>query len=194
MSQPIHPSADDLAREEALAYVAQQDKAKGENFREFWAAMAPHGTRARDVFGRDVELPESMPLEFDATANALKDSKDPEDTKRLVGILFGHDALDHWTSQRCTVDQFGVLLMWGSANAAKPDSMSLTEALTAYLEQKRRATERATQSAEQPAEDTPADVQEAEGKARASAKRTPSGAASSSTGRSSKRTSRASTA
>lgn len=184
------PAQDALDREAALAYVAEQDKAKGEDFASFWAAQAPHGTRLRGVFGVDVELPSSLPIEFDAMARQVQETKDPDVTKRLVGMLFGQEALATWSANGCTADQFGVLLMWGSANAAKPHCMSLQQALDVYMEQKARH-EAAELAA---AEGTPETAAAASGKARKTPARKPSGARSSTTGQSSRRTSRASTA
>jgi hypothetical protein len=168
--EPVTPAVDDAAaREEALAHVDKLAEGETEDFDAFWAGVDRKPTSLKNVFGQDITLPPSLPLKFEVEARKAQSSKDENDTKRLVGILFGADVLDGWTDRGMDLEQFSVLLMWGTANTRLPGSMSLPEARDIYL----------TRAA-------------SPGKA-AGDTETPSGAASASTGPRSKRTSPAST-
>lgn len=161
---------DAAAREEALAHADSLAGRESEDFDAFWATADRKPATLRNVFGVDVTLPPSLPLKFEVEARKAQDSKDENDTKRLVGILFGDNALDTWTEVGMDLEQFSVLLMWGTANTREPRSMTLHEARDIFQS---RAS--------------------GQGKER-TAPATTSGGASRSTGRASKRTSAASTA
>jgi hypothetical protein len=163
-------AADAAAREEALAHAAKLVDGETEDFDAFWASVERKPATLKNVFGQDITLPPSLPLKFEVEARKAQTSKDENDTKRLVGILFGADVLDGWTERGMDLEQFSVLLMWGTANTRSPGSMSLTEARDIF--QARSASL---------------------GKAEETAPATTSGGASRSTGPQSKRTSRAST-
>lgn len=164
-------SAEDVAREEALAEAARREAGQTEDFDAFWSAQDRKPTSLKNVFGVDVTLPPALPLRFEVEARKVAVSKDPDDTKRMVGILFGSDALDHWIARGMDLEQFAVLLMWGTANTRQPDSMTLGQARDVYL------TRMAAQGKADPG----------------TAPGTTSGSASSATGPRSKRTSAAST-
>jgi hypothetical protein len=161
---------DEEARQEALAEAERIEAAQEEDFDAFWSGVGRKATSLRNVFGVDVTLPAALPLRFEVEARAVADSQDPDNTKRMVGILFGEDALDRWTAAGMDIEQFAVLLLWGTSNTRLPDSMSLAEARAAYLERLSDP-----------------------GKAPSPEVALASGSASSATGPPSKRTSRAST-
>lgn len=119
---------EDAAREEALQYVEANAPAETEDFDAFWSAQDRKPTTLRNVFGVDVTLPPSLPLRFEVEARKVQDSKGEDDTKRMVAILFGDDAMDTWTERGMDIEQFAVLLMWGTSNTRTPGSMTLTEA------------------------------------------------------------------
>jgi hypothetical protein len=126
-------AADAAAREAALAHAESLQAGESEDFDAFWAGVDRKPTTLRNVFGADLTLPPSLPLKFEVEARKAQESKDEGDTKRLVGILFGGDVLDVWTDRGMDLEQFSVLLMWGTANTRSPGSMSLTEARDIYL-------------------------------------------------------------
>lgn len=105
-----------------------------EDFDAFWREQDRKGVRLSNVFGVDIELPAELPLRFEIEAKRLAASEDFDDIRHLVGVLFGDDALDQWTAAGMDVEQFGVLLMWGSANAAG-QRMTLAEARVEYHKQ-----------------------------------------------------------
>lgn len=72
------------------------------------------GGRRVKVFGRVVALPTSLPLGLQLS---LDDISNVDDVRRIVGILYGEDALDHWVE--CDVDMadFQTLMAWGMASA-----------------------------------------------------------------------------
>jgi hypothetical protein len=159
---------DDAAREEALAEAERREASQTEDFDAFWSAQERKATSLRNVFGVDVTLPAALPLRFEVEARKVAESSSEDDTKRMVGILFGDDALDRWTAAGMDVEQFAVLLLWGTANTRAPNSMTLAEAKDAMERQQ-------------------------EAKAQGKELVTTSGGESSATGPRSKRTSRAST-
>lgn len=144
--------------------------AESEDFDAFWAEQDRQGQVLRNVFGVDVELPPALPLRFEIEARRTVSSQSEQDTKRMVALLFGDEAFQRWQNTGMDIDQFGTLLLWGTANVRKPRSMSLSEAYATY---QRMLAER--------------EAGEAEGKAPASGPR------SSNTGAGSRRTSAAST-
>lgn len=114
--------------------AAEQARQETEDFTQFWDNVRTQesgGKVLRNVFGIDVQLPTSLPLRFEMEARRLAMTEDDEEARRMVGYLFGNDALDHWIEQGCDTEQFGVLLMWGSANASGHD-MSLSQAREEY--------------------------------------------------------------
>lgn len=129
------PDEDAAAREAALAEAERRDAAQAsEDFDAFWSAQDRKATSLRNVFGVDVTLPAALPLRFEVEARAAATSTDPEQTKRMVGILFGDDALERWTSAGMDLEQFAVLLLWGTVNTRAPGSLTLAQAREAYAE------------------------------------------------------------
>lgn len=159
---------EEAQREADLAEAEGRVAVESEDFDAFWRGVERKPTVLRNVFGVDVVLPPALPLRFEVEARRAQESSSEEDTRRMVGLLFGDDALDAWVAKGMDVDQFAVLLMWGTANTRSPGSLTLPEALEIYR----------TRSL---------------GNAPAAATKTGSGRVSAATGQRSKRTSRAST-
>lgn len=130
------PADDDARRQAALVEAERREEAEGEDFEAFWAELDRQGTKIRNVFGVDVELPPALPLKFEVAAQTLNRSKDPDDTRKMIGLLFGEGALQQWTDRGMDLDQFGVILMWGTANARTPRSMTLRRAYEVYQARK----------------------------------------------------------
>lgn len=82
-----------------------------EDFDAFWSARERKG-KATTIMGERVELPAALPLRFELEARKLQRSKDDQDVRKLVSILFGDDKLDAWTERGMDMDQFAVLLAW----------------------------------------------------------------------------------
>lgn len=191
--EPVDAAAEaenERLREEALAYAEQNVPAEGEDFMEFWAAQKRKATKLRNVFGVDVELPPSLPLDFELQAKAVEDSQDENETKKLIGVLFGDEALDHWTRSGIDLDQFAVLLLWGTANTRRPNSLTLGRAFQIYEKRMAELEAEALAKAKAAGEE---EVGAGKAPAAVVTQKTP-GRRSAATGGRSKRTSRASTA
>lgn len=74
------------------------------------------GHRVR-AFGREVELPTSIPLGLTLDLDHLSGSSDLADIKRIVGQIYGADALDHWIDGGVELEDFQVLMAYGIAAA-----------------------------------------------------------------------------
>lgn len=86
-----------------------------EDFDAFWRARDQSGKRKRKsttIMGELVELPPSLPIWFELEAKRLQHSRDENDIRKLVGILFGEAALDKWAAAGMDGEQFAVLLAW----------------------------------------------------------------------------------
>lgn len=119
-----------MAAPDVDALKARMDAADTEDFGAFWAEQDRAGAQLRNVFGVDLTLPVSMPLRFDLEAKRLAESVSPDDTRRMVALMFGGLAvdttsgdrldeealLDVWTERGMDAEQFSVLLLWGAAN------------------------------------------------------------------------------
>lgn len=82
-----------------------------EDFDAFWNAQKRQGRRVR-LFGEVIELPAALPLQFEMEARRLQRSKRDQDVTRLVGILFGEDALETYAKAGMDIEQFRLLLAW----------------------------------------------------------------------------------
>lgn len=82
-----------------------------EDFDAYWESIGRKGKRTR-IMGEVVTLPPSLPLQFELEAQKLRRSKNERDMRKLVGILFGDDALDKWTKAGLDLHQLMVLLAW----------------------------------------------------------------------------------
>jgi hypothetical protein len=91
-----------------------------EDYDAFWQAR----TRKRKgvkIGGRTFLLPASVPLQFELEARHAQRSKSEGDVRKLVGILFGADALDHFAASGMDAEQFQVLLRWSVLRMAGQD-------------------------------------------------------------------------
>lgn len=148
-----------------------------EDFDAFWAEQDRRGVVLNNVFGETVELPPQLPLRFQVQAAQVEGSEELEDVQGLVSMLFGPEVVDRAIDRGLDVEQFGVLLLWGSSNAVG-QRMTLAEARDEY----------ARQDAEQGKAQRPANRE-----ARRAAAKGRAGSSSSSTGQRSKTTSTRST-
>jgi hypothetical protein len=108
-SAPVEPISEDLHDENSV-----------EDFDAFWASRERRG-KTTTIMGRTVELPPALPLQFEMEARRLERSKREKDVHRLVAILFGPDALDHWRKAGMDAEQFAVLLAWAPQVVAGND-------------------------------------------------------------------------
>ncbi|WP_445396434.1 hypothetical protein ACSMX9_22570 [Streptomyces sp. LE64] len=90
------------------------------------------------LYGREYRLPDSVPLLFTLQSERLRDSSDPADIRRMLAPLVGADALDTWAAAGMTDRQFGITLLYASANTAAAGSMTLPRAAELYDEQQAR--------------------------------------------------------
>lgn len=81
------------------------------DFDGFWSARDRKAKRLR-IMGETIELPPSLPLQFELEARKLQRSKRDKDVRKLVGILFGADKLEAWAEKGLDLEQFQVLLAW----------------------------------------------------------------------------------
>lgn len=110
---PAKRAQQEAAQAEPVTYdrADAADEYGTEDFDAFWSARDRKHRRTR-IRGHVVDLPASLPLQFEMEARRLEKSKDFEDVKRLVGILVGPDALAAWIKSGLDAEQFGVLLAW----------------------------------------------------------------------------------
>lgn len=100
-----------------------------DDFDEFFAQETK--TRPRQVvtlYGTRYTLPDSLPLMFTLQMARVQDSQDVEDVRKMLGTLFGPDALDKWAERGMTDRQFSVVLIYAAANVRAPGSLSMAEA------------------------------------------------------------------
>jgi hypothetical protein len=93
-----------------------------------WRAAQKAKRRAETVtiFGQQVAVPTSITLDLSLRIQEA-DTEDVELTQELVGELFGVDELERWRAAGCDVEEFAVLLAWGSA-CAQGDRITFTQA------------------------------------------------------------------
>ncbi|ALM38233.1 hypothetical protein [Streptomyces sp. FR-008] len=103
---------------------------------DFDAFFAEQGAPRRGVplrlFGRTYHLPPALPALYVLQLHRVKHSAAPEDVSRLLAALFGPDAVNHWADNGMDDRQLGIVLMWATANVAKPGAMSMEEAAAEY--------------------------------------------------------------
>lgn len=119
------------------------------------------------LYGRTYVLPATLPALFTLQLHRLQSSARPEDIRRLLGSLFGPDAVDHWTEAGMSDRHLGIVLLWSTTNVAKPGAVSMERAAQLYDEReaaKGKATPR-------PAQGKPRPKGKGKGKPRSSGKR-----------------------
>ncbi|MGW0686551.1 hypothetical protein ACWD2L_24660 [Streptomyces sp. NPDC002754] len=84
------------------------------------------------LFGRTYTLPPSLPALYVLQLHRVMHSANAEDVSRLLAALFGPDALNHWAENGMDDRQLGIVLMWSTANVAKPGAMSMEQAAAEY--------------------------------------------------------------
>lgn len=83
-----------------------------EDFDAFWSSRERKRKRVK-IAGETIDLPPSLPLQFELEARALQRSKNQRDVTRLLGILgFPEDAMERWAAAGMDLEQFTVLLAW----------------------------------------------------------------------------------
>ena len=98
--------------------VADVDAA--EDFDAFWAGRGRKGKRIK-IAGETIELPPSLPLQFQFEAQRLEHSTNDDDVRKLVAILFGEDRTEAWAEAGMDLEQFKVLLAWAPQVMAGKD-------------------------------------------------------------------------
>lgn len=109
------------AHDRADAIRAHVDEKLDESLEDFDAFWTGHDKRTRTrvkIMGQIIELPKALPLQFELEARRLQRSKSDDDVRKLVGILFGADAMEKWAEAGMDLDQFKVLLAWGPRRIA----------------------------------------------------------------------------
>ncbi|WP_371652500.1 MULTISPECIES: hypothetical protein [unclassified Streptomyces] len=104
---------------------------------DFDAFFAEHGPARRTgaalrLFGRDYQLPATLPALFTVQLHRVQHSARPEDILALLATLFGPDAADDFTTHGMDDDQLGILLIWATANTADPGSITIAQAAEQY--------------------------------------------------------------
>lgn len=112
---------------------------EGGEVADFDAFFAEHAEPERTgvplrLYGRTYVLPPSLPALFTLQLHRVQHSARPDDIRRLLASLFGPDAVDHWTERGMTDRQLGIVLLWATANVAKPGSVSMERAAQMYDE------------------------------------------------------------
>ncbi|MEU3102926.1 hypothetical protein [Streptomyces griseoflavus] len=86
------------------------------------------------LYGRTYTLPPTLPALFTLQLHRVQHSARPEDIRRLLGSLFGPDAVDHWTEHGMDDRKLGIVLLWSTANVAEPGKVSMERAAQMYDE------------------------------------------------------------
>lgn len=91
--------------------VIEDDEPGTEDFDAFWSART-RKRKATTIMGERVELPASLPLQFEMEARRLQRSKNEKDIRKLLSILFGDDVMNRWAEKGMDLEQLMVLLAW----------------------------------------------------------------------------------
>lgn len=86
------------------------------------------------LYGRTYTLPPTLPALFTLQLHRVQNSARPDDIRRLLGSLFGPDAVDHWAEQGMSDRHLGIVLLWATANVADPGAVSMERAAQLYDE------------------------------------------------------------
>jgi hypothetical protein len=109
---------------------ADQDVA---DFDQFFAEQAePRRGLPLRLFGRTYTLPPSLPALYMLQLHRVMHSARPEDMRRLLASLFGPEAVDEWAEAGMSDRQLAIVLMWATANVAKPGSLTMQQAAAEY--------------------------------------------------------------
>ncbi|MFD5231020.1 hypothetical protein ACFWJ5_21270 [Streptomyces qaidamensis] len=104
------------------------------DFDAFFAEQAEPERRGVPLrlYGRTYTLPPTLPALYMLQLHRVMHSARPEDIRRLLGSLFGPEAVDHWAEAGMDDRKLGIVLMWATANVADPGSLSMEQAAAAY--------------------------------------------------------------
>jgi hypothetical protein len=103
------------------------------DFDAFFAEQAtPRRGLPLRLFGRTYTLPPSLPALYLLQLHRVMNSANAEDVSRLLAALFGPDAVNHWAEAGMDDRQLGIVLMWATANVAKPGALSMEQAAAEY--------------------------------------------------------------
>lgn len=115
------------------ALDVDQDDEQVADFDEFFAEQAaPRRGLPLRLFGRTYTLPPSLPALYMLQLHRVRNSANPEDISRLLAALFGPEAVNHWADAGMDDRQLGIVLMWATANVAKPGSVTMEQAAAEY--------------------------------------------------------------
>jgi hypothetical protein len=117
-------SIERAAQIQAEQEAAQPAAAEPDSFDAFWAeveaAAAP--PRMEIILGVTVQVPTRMTLRTRRALDGIDMGAASEaEVRKVVGDLFGADALDAWVDAGMDDRQFGVVLAWGMASAMGRD-------------------------------------------------------------------------
>lgn len=119
----------------------EYDDTGAEDFDAFWQEHdAKRKPRTIKVAGEVIELPRALPLAFQLETKRAERSEDIGDVRKLIGLLFGSDRLDHWIESGMDDEQFQVLLAY---TPAKVQGSDITMAEAAEFVARKRAEEMA---------------------------------------------------
>jgi hypothetical protein len=104
------------------------------DFDAFFAEQAEPERRGVPLrlYGRTYTLPPTLPALYMLQLHRVMHSARPEDIRRLLGSLFGPEAVDDWAEAGMDDRKLGIVLMWATANVADPGSLSMEQAAAAY--------------------------------------------------------------
>lgn len=86
-----------------------------EDFDAFWQEQDAKRDRIPvRIRGRVHFLPPALPLEFDMLSRKNAKRQDPKLVERLVGMLFGKDALAKWSRAGMDNEEFALLLAYAT--------------------------------------------------------------------------------
>lgn len=108
---------------------AEHDPTEVVDFDAFWEDQKAQGKREGKrvkLMGEVVELPPSLPLQFEMEAKRLSRSKDEDDMRDLLAILFGEGCIERWAEKGMDIDMFQTLVAWAPLHI-QGEEVSLAE-------------------------------------------------------------------
>ena len=131
---------DDLGPDRYARQRVQAEAAETADF-DAWRARQAPTTVGITLAGRTFRLPKQAPLAYTLETERFRRNRHrmtTDDLRKLVGMLFGPDGLDHLVDNGYDHDDLGILVMWGSANLGSPvERVSLDEAAEFYARAER---------------------------------------------------------
>lgn len=129
----------DLVQHKNGSVAAIQEPAGAEDFDAFWTEVGRKQVVLKNVFGVDLVLPPTLPLQLELEMKIYQKSDKVEDIGRLCRILFRltDEEYQRWIDAGMDVEQFSVLLMWGLANASG-NPMTLADVRQEYMDKQQK--------------------------------------------------------